>query len=47
MLSSSMVQRLPFDGRFDDSADLMARGDCDVFLERLDRNETDEGTGLR
>ncbi|MBB5317050.1 hypothetical protein [Tunturibacter empetritectus] len=43
---SSMMQLLPFDERFDDSADLVVRGDWNVFFDRLDRNETGEATGL-
>lgn len=43
---SCMMQLLPLDGRFDDSADLMARGDGNVFLEWGDRNKHGEATGL-
>ncbi|WP_433966722.1 hypothetical protein [Tunturiibacter gelidiferens] len=41
-----MMQLLPFEGRFGDSADLVVRDDWNVFLERRDRNEADEATGF-
>jgi hypothetical protein len=42
----SMMQLLPFERRFGDSADLVVRGDWNVFLKRRDCNEADEAAGF-
>lgn len=41
-----MMQLLLSDGRFDDPADLIVRGDRNVFLERRDHSSADEASGF-
>jgi hypothetical protein len=41
-----MMQLLLFDGRFDDLADLIVRGDRNVFLKQRDRSAADEASGF-
>jgi hypothetical protein len=41
-----MMQLLPYERRFGDSADLVVRGYRNVLIERRDRNETHEADGF-